>query len=134
MVIEGGCYCGDVRYRAEGEPLFAGQCHCRECQYITGGNPNVMMGMPESGCSFSGTPPKAFSRPDLDSAVTRLFCENCGTAIGSKSPNAPGIVILKVGTMDDPSVFTPQMAIYTVDSQSFHHVPDDIPSFDRLPG
>ena len=32
MVIEGGCYCGALRYRAEGEPVFAGQCHCRECQ------------------------------------------------------------------------------------------------------
>ena len=35
MQVEGGCYCGAVRYRAEGEPAFRGQCHCRECQYIT---------------------------------------------------------------------------------------------------
>ena len=37
MRLEGGCYCGEVRYVAEGDPMMQAQCHCRECQYITGG-------------------------------------------------------------------------------------------------
>ena len=35
-MITGGCLCGALRYRAEGEPLFQGLCHCRNCQRISG--------------------------------------------------------------------------------------------------
>jgi hypothetical protein len=134
MEIEGGCYCGAIRYRAEGEPIFAGQCHCRECQYITGGNPNVIMAMPMSGFSYTKGQPQKYARPDLDNPVTREFCGNCGAALGTSAPSMPDGMILKVGTMDDPSVFEPQMAIYTIDQQSFHHIPEGLPAFERVPG
>jgi hypothetical protein len=135
MTIEGGCYCGAVRYRAEGDPLMKGQCHCRECQYISGGHPNVVMGMPEKQFAYTKGSAKAFSRSDLASPATREFCPNCGTHLLTKAPGLPGAVLLKVGTFDDPSVFgAPQMAIWTQDKQSFHHVPSGIPTFERVPG
>ena len=62
MKIEGGCYCGGLRYEADGEPLFKGQCHCRECQYIAGGSVNVVMAMPDAGFSYTKGTPKAFTR------------------------------------------------------------------------
>jgi hypothetical protein len=43
-------------------------------------------------------------------------------------------IVLKVGTLDDPSLFDgPQMAIYTVDKQAFHQIPEGLPAFERLP-
>jgi hypothetical protein len=135
MEIEGRCYCGALRYRATGEPLFKGQCHCRECQYVSGGHPNVVLGMPESGFTYTKGEPKAFRRSDLASPVTREFCAECGTHILSRAPAIPGGVLLKVGTLDDPSVFgSPQMVIYTVDKQPFHHLPEGVPTFERTPG
>jgi hypothetical protein len=133
--IEGGCYCKGVRYVAEGDLLFAGQCHCRECQYISGGHPNVVMGMPEGGFKYTQGASKGFKRSDLANPVTREFCPNCGTHVLTRSPGLPGVVLLKVGTFDDPSLFPgPQMVIYTVDKQHFHHLPEGVPTFETRPG
>jgi hypothetical protein len=135
MKIEGGCYCGAVRYEVEGDPIFRGQCHCRECQYISGGSPNVTMGMPEGGFRYTTGQPKGFQRKDLDTPVTREFCAECGTHLLSKAPSLPGTVLLKVGTFDDPKLFErPGMAIYMVDAQPFHMVPEGVATFDRVPG
>src|SRR5215212_8072233 len=79
MKLEGGCYCGKVRYVAEGEPMMKAQCHCRECQYITGGSTNMFLLMPVAGFKYTGQAPKQFSRADLERAVTREFCAECGT-------------------------------------------------------
>ena len=80
MNIEGGCYCGEIRYEAIGEVQASIQCHCRECQYITGGNANVIMILPIDGFKFVRGKPQEFKRSDLEKSVTRLFCGECGTA------------------------------------------------------
>ncbi len=135
MSLEGGCYCGALRFEAGGDAMFKGQCHCRECQYISGGNPNVIMAMPEASFRYTKGSPKAFRRGDLDAPVTREFCADCGTHILARAPGMAGMVMLKVGALDDPSAFgSPQMAIYTCDAQSFHHIPEGVPSFERTPG
>ena len=133
MRISGGCYCGSLRYESVGDIEASIQCHCRECQYITGGNPNVIIIMPLSGFEFVKGIPKTFKRKDIENAVTRLFCENCGTGIGTKNPNRPNSIILKVGTFDDPSIFKPDIAIFTIDKQKFHYIEDGLKSFERRP-
>jgi hypothetical protein len=133
MALEGGCYCGQIRYVSEGKPAMKAQCHCRECQYISGGSPNLFVLMPPTGFRYSKGAPKRFTRSDLADAVTREFCPECGTHLTTRRPGLPA-VILKIGTLDDPSQFgAAQMAIYTVDKQPFHHLPSDLPAFERMP-
>lgn len=135
MDLKGGCYCGALRYEASGEPVFKGQCHCRECQFITGGHPNVVMAMAEPSFAYSKGTAKQFRRADLADPVTREFCGECGTHILSRTPRVPGIVLIKVGTFDEPSLFGgPHMVIFTADKQSFHHLPEGVPAFERTPG
>ncbi|WP_430392029.1 GFA family protein [Dyella sp. 20L07] len=131
--FEGGCYCGQIRYVAEGEPILRAQCHCRECQYISGGGPQLFLLMPPNGFSYTKGTPKQFSRTDLEHPVTREFCAECGTHMVTRRPDLAA-VILKIGTLDNPRLFeSPQMAIFTVDKQPFHHIPEGLPSFERMP-
>jgi hypothetical protein len=133
MQVEGGCYCGKVRYVAEGEPRLRAQCHCRECQYITGGAPNMFMLMLPQGFRYTSGEPRKFSRSDVERPVTREFCGECGTHLAARRPGLP-FIVLKVGTLDDPGLFNaPQMAIYTIDKQPFHVVPEGLPAFEGLP-
>src|ERR1044072_8555576 len=111
MTFEGGCYCGKIRYVAEAEPRLKAQCHCRECQYISGGGPNLFMLMPPQGFRYTRGEPRSFTRSDLDNAVTREFCGDCGPHLTTRRPGLP-FVVLKIGTLDNPALFgAPQMAI-----------------------
>jgi hypothetical protein len=134
MKLEGGCYCHALRYEAEGDPMMKAQCHCRECQYITGGSPNVFVAMPVASFKYTKGTPKQFKRSDLEKPVTREFCAECGTHVVTRPQGFPAVII-KVGSLDDPKLFGgPQMAIFTIDKQSFHQIPDGIATFERLPG
>ncbi|MFO1084124.1 MAG: GFA family protein [Reyranellaceae bacterium] len=133
MKAEGGCYCGAVRYAVDGEPMLKAQCHCRECQYITGGAPNMFMVMPQAAFRYTKGEPKQFTRSDLATPVTREFCPNCGTHLATRPPRP--VVVVKIGTLDDPKVYgAPSLAIFTIDKQPFHQIPDGIPTFERRPG
>jgi hypothetical protein len=48
----------------------------------------------------------------------------------------PGLppVVLKIGTLDDPSVYGgAQLAIFTAEGQPFHHIADGVSAFEGLP-
>jgi hypothetical protein len=70
MELTGRCYCGDVHYKAEGDAMMKAQCHCRECQYITGGEPNIFIAMPIDGFAYTKGAPKDFTlSPDSSAPI-----------------------------------------------------------------
>ncbi len=128
MKVKGGCYCGEIRYEAEGDAIFKAECFCRECQYMTGGNSLLAMAMPTAGFAITQGKVRGFARPDLDRPVTREFCDHCGTHLFTRAPGFEKAVIIKVGTLDDPSVFgKADSANYCCDAQPFHRLPGDMP-------
>jgi hypothetical protein len=89
--------------------------------------------MPAEGFAYTKGAPKTYRRPDKANAVTREFCKVCGTHMTTRRPGLPP-VILRIGTLDDPSVYGgPQMAIFTAEGQPFHLIADGVPAFEGLP-
>lgn len=132
-VKEGGCYCGALRYALSQKPIVKGQCHCRACQHMAGGAPQYFLLVPPDGFAWTKGTPVQYMRPDLEGAVTRSFCGTCGTHLVTRRQDNPAVVV-KVGTLDDPSRFAPHVAICHADAPAFHSVPKGIPVFEGLPG
>jgi len=131
--LAGGCYCGEVRYEVTADPVMSAQCHCRPCQYFSGGGPNYFMLVRPDAFAFSKGEARSFRRPDLDNAVTREFCPTCGTHLLTRRPDMR-FVILKAGTLDEPAAFgQPAMAIFCAERPPFHLLPDSIAAHDGLP-
>lgn len=129
----GGCYCGAIRFEITQPPLVKGQCHCRACQHMAGGAPQYFLLVPPHGFAWTKGQAQVFAHPDIDGAVTRSFCGQCGTQLVTQRPDNPAIVV-KVGVLDDPGRFLPRVAICHAEAQGFHHVPDGIPVFEGMPG
>ncbi|MEL6809648.1 MAG: GFA family protein [Pseudomonadota bacterium] len=132
--MKGGCYCGAIHYEITRPPVLKAQCHCRPCQYISGGGPNFFMAVPQDGFVITKGSPAAFARSDLEAPRTRQFCPTCGTHLTTLRPDMQ-LTIVKVGTLDNPEedYRGPRLAIHTKDIQPFHVVADGLPCFEALP-
>jgi hypothetical protein len=131
--LTGGCFCGALRFEADGPIRMRGLCLCRSCQRISGGAGNLFIGLEADGFRYTEGEPQRFAR--AADAPTREFCARCGTHIAARSPRTPGGVIVKVGALDDPAAFEgPSLVVWTEEAQAFHALPAGIPSFPRLPG
>ncbi|HET9629842.1 MAG TPA: GFA family protein [Novosphingobium sp.] len=135
MDLTGGCYCGAVRYRAAGPIGRKMLCYCRECQMASGGAGTVGLFVPAAGFAYTQGEPARYTRPDLDRAVTREFCGTCGTPLATRSPGIGERVVIRPGTLDDPSLFgMPDFVVWTSEKQCFHTPPEGVQTFPKFPG
>jgi hypothetical protein len=77
-VLTGGCQCGAVRFRVEGEPGRASICHCRMCQKAFAGPFGALVTVNVADLTWTRAAPSRFQSSD---AVQRGFCAACGTPL-----------------------------------------------------
>ena len=129
MKIQGGCYCGEIKYLSLGQPEASIQCHCRECRYSTGGPPNTV-GLTKRE-NFKVRKGSLNSFVKNSNTPRRYFCPNCGTHIYAESPARPDHLVLKIGTLDDIASFFPQQAQFLIDGQPFDAIPIGVPTYEK---
>ena len=130
--IEGGCLCGAVRYESDAEPLFAVNCHCRHCQMTSGSTHLPGIGLPAAAFSLTGDVTWYKITNDRGGTSMRSFCPTCGTPIMGQIEGEE-LVFLHAITLDDPSVFTPQMDIFASSAQHFDRFDEALPRFPGMP-
>ena len=129
----GACSCGRVRYQSEGEILFALICHCRDCQRASGSGGVPVMGVEKSGFEIQGQTHSYAVTGGSGLRAVRHFCPECGSLLFGMPEVAPKLVTIYAGSLDDPSLFQPTVAIF-VRSRPAWMVPGCIAvEYDTLP-
>ena len=129
----GGCHCGAIRYEIAAEPLFGGQCQCRDCQHESGGGHTSFMAFPADAVRLTGTPRFYEVTADNGNRVRRGFCPTCGSPVVSRSSGMPVMTTVPAGSLDDPSVFKPGFVVYTSRGHAWDLVDPAVPSFSHMP-
>ena len=129
-MIEGGCNCGGVRYRIEGEPITVAACHCTRCRRQSGGTFSVNLVVPIAAMTVEGALSRFTDRDTTSgAAVQREFCGTCGSPIRSLIDASPGIAAVKAGTLDDPDPYAPALHVFTRSKVAWVDVPAGVPQF-----
>jgi hypothetical protein len=127
----GGCACGAVRYRIEGELFDTGWCHCRLCQ------------------RSSGAPAIAFSSAriadfDIEAVADRLrawrstsfgerqFCAVCGSLLTIRVDFQPETIDIAAATLDQPEIVRPEFHIFCKDALVWAPVDDGLPRYEAF--
>jgi hypothetical protein len=128
----GGCLCGEVRYRVEGEPVSARICWCRDCQHLAS-NGTVNAIFPTPAIEITGKVGAFTKTAQSGNAVLRRFCERCGTHLFSDSSGRPGLTVVRVGTLDDPSSIKPSGNIWAASAPAWACMDPALDRFERQP-
>ena len=129
---EGGCQCGAVRYRYEGEPISLAVCHCTECQRQSGSAFGMSLTVHKQDFRLLQGELKTFDRKaDSGRTVTCAFCPECGTRIYHEPQYRQGAINIKPGTFDDTSFLQPVLEVWTVRKHGWLEIRGLAKSFER---
>lgn len=132
-MLKGGCLCGAVAYRIEGDPVVAAHCHCRDCQKLTGAGHATGAMFRAEGITISGQPAEYRLTADSGAVVTRLFCRNCGSPLFGRNDRMSGFMTVAVGTLDNPGAITPQMILFIRNRPHWDAMDGTLPVFETQP-
>jgi len=133
-VLSGGCACGAIRYRCAAPPVFCLNCHCRDCQRESGSAFMPVMAVPKTAFEIVRGAPSYFDLiADSGKTTTRAFCGACGSSLFGLPGNAPALVMLRAGCLDDPSSFQPSQDIFTASAQPWDFMNPGLPKTSGLP-
>jgi hypothetical protein len=131
--FSGGCACGAVRYECTAEPLFSLNCHCRDCQRETGSAFAPILAVPRSAFRLTQGSPKYFElTADSGQKTRRAFCAGCGSPLFGDPGSRPDLVMIRVGSLDDPSAFRLSRDVYTASAQPWDYMNPDLPKVRTL--
>jgi hypothetical protein len=127
---EGGCACGEVRYRLTSDPLFVHCCHCLNCQRQTGSAFVINLLIEADRVEVLAGDPVPVDVSRDDGSKQRIYrCPTCQVAVFSEY-GWPELLFVRGGTLDEPSEVTPDVHIFTKSKLPWITLPESVPAFE----
>ncbi len=131
MALEGGCFCGKVRYRADDHTESVAHCHCKHCRASSGATLMTWVEVPRASFAWTAEPPAAHQHDsDWPTEITRAFCGECGTSLTYERADSEFLDV-SVGSLDDPASVSPAHHVYIDSKIPWLEMGDDLPRHAR---
>lgn len=133
-VRDGGCRCGQVRFRLTGPELLTMACHCKGCQRMSGGAYSVSIAMPTGGFQVTAGEPMIGG---MHGDIQHNHCPYCLSWVFTRLPGIP-MVNVRATMLDDTAGYVPYVETCTAEMLPWATVPavESFPGFppdDRWP-
>ncbi len=125
-MLEGGCFCGHVRYQAGNDASHETLCHCSMCRRASGAPVVAWFTVPVEALRFTSGEPTRFRSSDHG---TRSFCPRCGSALTFQDDALLGEIDVTTCSLDDPERVPPRDHVRTSARLAWLKFADDLPSF-----
>lgn len=128
---EGGCACGTVRFRLTDDPIVVHCCHCRSCQRESGSAFALNAVIEADNVELvSGAPERIDTPSDSGKGQAVSRCPVCKVALWSHYAGVGAKAdFIRVGALDDPDAFPPNVHIFTASKQPWVALPTDAEAF-----
>lgn len=129
--MDGGCACGEVRYRLKRAPMFVHCCHCTACQRETGSAFAINALIEAAEVEILSGAPAAVPMPTESGAPHDIHrCPDCQVALWSDYGRREVLLFLRAATLDAPGALAPDVHIYTRSRLPWASLPDGVPAFE----
>jgi hypothetical protein len=130
VTSEGGCTCRRVRYRMKSPPLFVHCCHCRWCQRESGSAFALNALIEADRVELLAGDVVPVDTPTNSGKGQRVWrCPLCQVAVWSNYAGAGDLIrFVRVGTLDEPDRWPPDIHIYTASKQPWLVLPPGTPA------
>ena len=129
--MDGGCDCGEVRYRMSRAPMIVHCCHCRWCQRETGASFALNAMVEAEHVELLKGAPELVDTPSESGKGQQIArCPTCRIAVWSHYAGAgQKACFVRIGTLDEPDRLPPDIHVFTASKQPWVLIPEGTPAF-----
>lgn len=125
----GYCFCKKVRYSISAPVRNLCYCHCESCRRAVG---SVFVAWGTVDASAFNVLAGRLSIVNTSKHVSRGFCAECGSSLTYQHALRSGEIDFTLASLEDPSMYAPQVHIWVQDKLSWVQINDGLPQYSTV--